>query len=69
MSYPIVNCRELTDVELEEASGGLLKEISVAVKTLIDAATDALVISAMKGGCLMNPDGGIGACPPNPPPI
>lgn len=61
--------RELTDLELAAVSGGLLREIGQAIKTLADAGADALALGAMKAGCLMNTDGSFTACPKNPPPI
>jgi hypothetical protein len=61
--------RELSPIELDGISGGLLQEISQGVKALADAAADALAVGAMRQGCLMNTDGSFTACPKNPPPI
>jgi hypothetical protein len=53
----IENLHELTDLELDQASGGLLKELGQALKAVVDKAVDAMVGQEMSAGCLMDPNG------------
>ena len=65
-----VNTCELADSELEDVSGGLLKEIGQTITAVVDALAGAYANAAFRAGCLINPaNGSFGSCPQNPPPI
>ena len=70
MKYDQLNDEQLSDSELEDVCGGLLREIGRAMGAAVEALAGALSDGALKAGCLINPATGMtSSCPKNPPPV